>query len=326
MISIKSIYAAEKRIKEYIRETPLVSSPFLDRIAGRRVLIKAECLQHTGSFKFRGAWSAISALGNEKQKRGVITYSSGNHAQGIAAVAEFFSCPALVIMPSDAPKLKIENTKAFGAEVILYNRSKENREDIGISIAKNRGLTLIKPYDDEKVIAGQGTLGLELASQLSKYSIQDADVLVCCGGGGLTAGVALALAEAAPHLQVRPCEPEHFDDTSRSLQNGKREVNVGSKKSICDAILTPTPGELTFPILKELAGKGLVVSDSEVLITMAQVFQRLKLIVEPGGAVALASALFRKDEIKGDTVVVVLTGGNTDVKTFTRALRSLESL
>ncbi len=326
MISIKSIYAANKRIKEYIRETPLVSSPFLDRIAGRRVLIKAECLQHTGSFKFRGAWSAISALEIEKQKKGVITYSSGNHAQGIAAVAEFFSCPALVIMPSDAPKLKIENTKSYGAEVILYSRSKESREDIGISIAKNRGLTLIKPYDDEKVIAGQGTLGLELASQLSKYSVQDADVLVCCGGGGLTAGVALALAEAAPNLRVRPCEPEHFDDTSRSLQSGKREVNLGFQKSICDAILTPTPGELTFPILKKFAGQGLVVSDPEVLITMAQVFQRLKLIVEPGGAVALASALFRKDEIKGDTVVVVLTGGNTDTKTFRRALRSLESL
>ena len=324
MISIKSIYAAEKRIRENIRETPLLSSSFLDKIAGRRILIKAECLQHTGSFKFRGAWSAISALEKDKQKKGIITYSSGNHAQGIAAVAKIFSCPAIIIMPSDAPKLKIENTKSYGAEVILYDRVKESREDIGVLIAKKRGLTLIKPYDNERVIAGQGTLGLELASQLERYSVQNADVLVCCGGGGLTAGMALALAEAAPDLRVRPCEPEHYDDTSRSLQSGKREVNIGSYSSICDAILTPTPGELTFPILQDLVGKGLVVSDAEVLNTMAQAFQRLKLIVEPGGAVALASALFRKDQIKGDTVIVVLTGGNTDVKTFRRALSTLE--
>ena len=325
MISIKSIYAAEKRIRENIRETPLLSSSFLDKIAGRRILIKAECLQHTGSFKFRGAWSAISALEKDKQKKGIITYSSGNHAQGIAAVAKIFSCPAIIIMPSDAPKLKIENTKSYGAEVLLYDRVKESREELGISIAKNRGLTLIKPYDNERVIAGQGTLGLELASQVKKYSVQNADVLICCGGGGLTAGVALALADVAPGLRVRPCEPKYYDDTSRSLQSGKREVNIGSYNSICDAILTPTPGELTFPILKEFVGQGLVVSDLEVLITMAQVFQRLKLVVEPGGAVALASALFRKDQIKGDTVVVVLTGGNTDAKTFRRALSVIES-
>ncbi len=324
MISIKSIYAANKRINGNIRETPIVSSPFLDQIAGRRVLIKAECLQHTGSFKYRGAWSAISALKREKQKKGIIAYSSGNHAQGIAAVAKIFSCPAVIIMPSDAPKLKIENTKYYGAEVVLYDRVKESREDLGVSIAKNRGLTLIKPYDNERVIAGQGTLGLELASQLERYSIQNADVLVCCGGGGLTAGMALALAEAAPHLRVRPCEPKYYDDTSRSLQSGEREVNNGCYDSICDAILTPTPGELTFPILQDLVGEGLVVSDAEVLNTMAQAFQRLKLIVEPGGAVALASALFRKDQIKGDTVIVVLTGGNTDAKTFRRALRTLE--
>ena len=211
----------------------------------------------------------------------------------------------------------------MGSYIFFYDRSKESREDLGFSIAKNRRLSLIKPYDNERVISGQGTLGLELASQLSKYSIKNADVLVCCGGGGLTAGVAVALAEVSPNLRVRPCEPKNYDDTRRSLQSGKREINVGFHDSICDAILTPTPGELTFPILKELAGQGLVVSDLEVLNTMAHVFQRLKLIVEPGGAVALASALFRKDQIKGDTVVVILTGGNTDVQTFQRALGTL---
>ena len=323
MISFKSIYEADGRIRKNIRETPIVSSPFLDKIAGRRVLVKAECLQYTGSFKFRGAWSAISGLEKEKQKKGILAYSSGNHAQGIAAVAKIFSCPAVIIMPSDAPTLKIENTKSYGAEVILYDRFDESREEIGFSIAKSRDLTLIKPYDNEKVIAGQGTLGLELVSQLSKYVLGNAEVLVCCGGGGLTAGVALALAKAAPDLKVRPCEPKHFDDTARSLKSGKREINIGSYLSICDAILTPTPGEMTFPILKELVGEGLVVSDQEVLISMAHAFQHLKLIVEPGGAVALAAALFRKDQIKGDTVVVILTGGNTDVNTFRRALGTL---
>ena len=322
MTSIKSIFAAEKRTHAHIRETPVLTSPFLDKIAGRRVLIKAECLQHTGSFKYRGAWSAISALREEDRKKGIIAYSSGNHGQGIAAVGQIFACPVVIIMPSDAPKLKIENTKSYGAEVILYDKTNESREELGSIIAKKRGLNLIKPYDNHNVIAGQGTLGLELASQLVQYDVKNADVLVCCGGGGLTAGVAIALSEVNPNLRVRPCEPKNYDDTTRSLKSGKREINIGSHESICDAILTPTPGELTFPIMRDLVGDGLVVSDKEVLSSIAQAFRCLKLIVEPGGAVALASALFRKDQIKGDTVVVVLTGGNTDENTFLSALET----
>ena len=322
MSSIELIYSAQKRLLGNVRETPLLNSPFLDKIAGRKVLIKAECLQHTGSFKFRGAWSAISGLSKHDRSEGVLAYSSGNHAQGIASVAKIFSTPAVIIMPSDAPELKIENTKLLGAEVILYDRMEESREKLGVKLAKDRGLTLIKPYDDHNVIAGQGTLGLELGDQLLKYNISKADVLVCCGGGGLTAGVALALRKVAPNLRVRPCEPEDYDDTRRSLRSGKREVNNKLNLSICDAILTPSPGELTFPILNRLAGPGLVVSDREVLFTIAECFHRLKLVVEPGGAVALASALFRKDEIQGDTVIVVLTGGNTDFKTFKRAFDS----
>ena len=322
MSSIELIYSAQKRFLGNVRETPLLHSPFLDKIAGRKVLIKAECLQHTGSFKFRGAWSAISALSEHHRSKGILAYSSGNHAQGIASVAQIFSVPAVIIMPSDAPDLKIENTKSLGAEVILYDRMEESREELGVKLAKDRELNLIKPYDDHNVIAGQGTLGLELGDQLSKYDISKADVLVCCGGGGLTAGVALALNKVAPNLRVRSCEPEGYDDTRRSLQSGKREVNDKRPLSICDAILTPSPGELTFPILNRLAGPGLVVSDREVLFTIAECFHRLKLVVEPGGAVALASALFRKDEIQGDTVIVVLTGGNTDFKTFKRAFDS----
>ncbi len=325
MISVESIYAAKQRLAGKARETPILSSPFLDEIAGRRVLVKAECLQHTGSFKFRGAWSAISNLTDEALSKGVLAYSSGNHAQGIAAVAKTFGSPAIIVMPSDAPKSKIENTKALGAEVILYDRRNEQREIIGAKIAKNRDLTLIKPYDNNDVIAGQGTLGLELGEQLSKCSVRNADVLVCCGGGGLSAGIAIALNDIAPNLKVRTCEPKNFDDTARSLITGNREENESLSGSICDAILTPTPGEITFPILKKLAGPGLVVSDEQVLHAIAQSYKRLKLIVEPGGAVALASALHKKDEIKGDTVVVVLTGGNLDFNILSRALVSFEN-
>ena len=320
MICIDKIRSARRRLDGHVRLTPIISSPFLDKIAGRRILIKAECLQHTGSFKYRGAWAAISALDEGSRKNGVVAYSSGNHAQAIAAVAKEFGVPAVIVMPSDAPSLKIENTRAYGAEVVIYDRYKEVREEIGLKIASVRGLTLIKPYDDENVIAGQGTLGLEIASQVRAEGVRTADVLVCCGGGGLASGVALALSEEMPELRVRPCEPEFYDDTARSLISGNREINEKHKNSICDAILTPTPGEITFPILARFAGPGLVVSEKEVLIAMSEAFRRLKLVTEPGGVVALASALSRRNEIETEAVVVVITGGNVDPKTFSRAL------
>ena len=326
MSSIDMIYSASMRLAGNIRKTPILSSPFIDEIAGRRVLVKAECLQHTGSFKFRGAWSAISNLKKEVCAQGVLAYSSGNHAQGVASVAKMFGTSALIVMPSDAPKIKIENTKSLGAEIILYDRKRENREAIGQQISRKRKLTLIKPYDDDQIIAGQGTLGLELGVQLSELSVENAEVLICCGGGGLSAGVALALSDVAPNLRVRPCEPVNFDDTTRSLRSGQRETNKDTVPSICDAILTETPGEKTFPILKKLAGPGLVVSEREVLAAMAESFNRLKLVIEPGGAVALAAALYRKDDITGDTVVVVLTGGNTDFKVMKKALAGARNL
>ena len=322
MSSVDLIYSADKRLEGNIRETPILSSPLIDEIAGRRVLVKAECLQHTGSFKYRGAWSAISNLSKEARSRGVLAYSSGNHAQGVSAVARIFGVPAVIVMPLDAPRVKIQNTKALGAEVIFYDRKSEKRERIGAYIASERQLTLIKPYDDNDVIAGQGTLGLELGKQLSKWSVRNADVLICCGGGGLSSGVALALSAIAPNLRVRPCEPVNFDDTARSLISGKREENKESIGSICDAILTPTPGEKTFPILRKYAGPGLVVSDDEVLSAMVESYSKLKLVIEPGGAVALASALYRTDQINGDTVVVVLTGGNADFEILQRAFKN----
>lgn len=317
------IEAAADRLRGHVRETPILTSPFLDEIAGRRVLVKPECLQHTGSFKFRGAWSAISALSEAERSRGVIAFSSGNHAQGVAHAAARHGIASVIIMPSDAPQLKINNTRALGGEVVLYDRATESREEIGEALAAERGLTLIRPYDEPQVIAGQGTTGLEIARQAADLGVKHADVLVCCGGGGLTSGIALALEEHAPGLRPRPCEPEGFDDVKRSLATGQIQSNAATSGNICDAILTPQPGDITFPILNRLCGPGLSVSEDEAMHAMALAFLRLKIVLEPGGAVSLASALFRRDEIEGDAVIVVASGGNTDPDVFVKALEFL---
>ncbi|MVO14966.1 threonine ammonia-lyase [Parasedimentitalea huanghaiensis] len=321
MTSIAMIEAAAQRLKGHARKTPLLSSPFLDDIAGRRVLVKPECLQHTGSFKFRGAWSALSALDEVARKKGVIAYSSGNHAQGIAHAASLHGAPSVIVMPADAPKLKIDNTRALGAEVVLYDRASEDRDAIGQSLANERDLTLIKPFDEPLVIAGQGTVGLEIASQAAEQGVTEGEVLVNCGGGGLTSGIALALESHAPQMQVRPCEPQGFDDVTRSLASGQIERNTQTAGSICDAILTPEPGQITFPILKRLCGPGLVVSEDEALHATALAFSRLKIVLEPGGAISLAAALFHGDKLNSETVMVVATGGNVDPAMFTEALQ-----
>ena len=322
-MNIDMIRAANMRLDGHIRRTPLLSSPFLDELAGRRVWVKPECLQHTGSFKFRGAWSALSALEPEIRKRGVIAFSSGNHAQGVALAARMHDVPSVIVMPSDSPALKIANTRAFGAEVVLYDRDTESREDIGAQLSEERGLTLIKPFDEPEVIAGQGTCGLEIAAQAAEYGIAAADVIVCCGGGGLTSGIALALEAEAPHLRVRTAEPEGFDDVARSLQSGRIERNARLSGSICDAIVTPQPGDLTFPIIKRLCGPGFAVTEDEVLQAMAHAANRLKIIAEPGGAAALAAALFHGDAIDADDVIVTVSGGNADPAMLARALATL---
>ncbi len=322
-MNIDMIRAANDRLAPVVRRTPLLSSPFIDEIAGRRVFVKAECLQHTGSFKFRGGWAALSAMDEDQRKRGVLAFSSGNHAQGVAYAAARHGAPAVIVMPSDAPKLKIANTKALGAEVVLYDRAAESREEIGQALATERGLTLVRPYDEPQVIAGQGTCGLEIAEQAAAEGIENADVLVCCGGGGLTSGIALALAADAPTLRARPVEPAGFDDVKRSLDAGAIQTNPSTTGSLCDAIITPAPGDITFPILQSHCGPGLVITDEEALKAVAHAFQRLKIVVEPGGAAALAAALFRKDEIEGDTVIVVATGGNVDADIFKQALDTL---
>jgi threonine dehydratase len=320
-MNIEMIEAARQRLMGHARITPLLSSPFLDEIAGRKVFVKAEVLQHTGSFKFRGAWSALSALDKDTLKKGVIAYSSGNHAQGVAFAARKHKTSAVIVMPRDAPKTKIENTRALGGEVILYDRANnESREIIGQKIAKERGLTLIKPYDEPQVIAGQGTVGLEVIEQAQDLNVDAKNLLVCCGGGGLTSGIALAAAAYSSKLSVRTVEPMGSDDVARSLAANKICSNDNSVDSICDAIVTPQPGDLTFPIMNKYCGPGLVVTDEECLRAMALAFSRLKLIIEPGGAVALAAALFHAGDIEGNDVIVVASGGNVDAATFHSAL------
>ena len=322
-MNIQMIRAAAKRIAGHARRTPILTSAFLDEIAGRRVFVKAECLQHTGSFKFRGGWSAVSALTDNALKTGVIAFSSGNHAQGVALAAREHGAPAVIVMPADAPAIKIGNTRALGAEVVLYDRATEDRNEIGERLSKQRNLTLIKPFDEPLVIAGQGTTGLEIAHDMIALGVTEANVVVCCGGGGLTSGIALALAADAPGLRVRPAEPEGFDDVTRSLKSGRIESNARRDGSLCDAIITQQPGDLTFPIMLEHCGPGIVVTEDECLRAVGLAFDRLRIVVEPGGAAALAAVLFHADEFTGDAVIAIATGGNVDAQVFARALETL---
>ncbi|NQW14276.1 MAG: threonine/serine dehydratase [Rhodobacter sp.] len=324
MSDFAMIQAAAARAKGHVRETPLLSSPFLDELTGRRIFVKAECLQHTGSFKFRGGWSALSGMSEAARRKGVIAVSSGNHAQGVALAARIHGVPAVIVMPKDAPALKIANTRALGAEVVLFDRATDDRDALVDRLALERNLTLVKPFDEPLVIAGQGTAGLEIAAQAKAEGIENAQVLVPCGGGGLTSGIALALAKVAPGLIVRPCEPAGFDDVLRSLVSGRIEKNVQLAGSICDAIITQSPGEVTFPIMHDLCQPGLAVSELDCLKAMAQAFLRLKIVVEPGAAVGLAAALYHSDKLPAGDLIVVASGGNVDGEMFARALATLD--
>ncbi len=310
------VLAAARRLHGVARRTPLLSHERLDERVGGRLLIKPEPLQHTGSFKFRGAYNALRCHGASA----VVAYSSGNHAQGVARAARLLGIPACIVMPADAPAIKRAATEAWGARVVTYDRDREVREEIGERLAAERGATLVRPYDDPHVIAGQGTVGLEIARQCLARGILPDAALFPCGGGGLVSGSALALRACLPGIAVHSVEPEGFDDTARSLRSGRIETNPRATGSICDAILTPAPGALTFPVLQRLAGPGLAVSDDEALRAMAAAFARLKIVAEPGGAVALAAALFRGQDLDGEAVIVVITGGNVDGAVFARAL------
>ena len=318
--TIDDVRAAAERIKGKAVLTPLLESPSLNRRFGARLLVKAEPLQRTGSFKFRGAYNTLVQFNERQRRAGVVTYSSGNHAQGIAAAAQMLGIPATIVMPADAPAIKVANTKGYGAEVVSYDRYTENREAVGEKIATERGATIVAPYDEPQVIAGQGTTGLEIAAQARAASAKLDAVIVCCGGGGLTAGTAIAITAESAGTSIYCAEPQDFDDTRRSLLAGDRLSNDPKARSICDALLAPTPGKLTFAINRRLLTGGFAVSDTEVQSAMAIAFSELKLVVEPGGAVSLASVLAGKYPLAGKTVAVVASGGNVDRETYAAAL------
>ncbi len=317
---IEDVRSAADRIAPYAVRTPLLESSHLNKISGGRLLIKAEPLQRTGSFKFRGAFNTVSRLTEEDMAHGVVAYSSGNHAQGVASAAQILGILAVIVMPEDAPRVKIENTRSFGAKVVFYDRYNDDREAIAEQIMEARSATLIRPYEDPRIIAGQGTTGLEIAEQSRERDISLDAVLVCCGGGGLISGCATVFAEEMPETDVYSVEPEGFDDTARSLAAGERLRIEPDCISFCDALQAPMPGELTFSINKRLLAGGLVVSDAQVSDAMRQAYDRLKLIVEPGGAVALAAALSGVFDCRDKTVAVVCSGGNVDADTFSRVL------
>lgn len=314
------IQAARRRLAGEAVVTPVSESPLLNEVTGGRVLFKAECLQRTGSFKFRGAWNFISQLGEEARQAGVVAYSSGNHAQGIAAAAKLRGLPALIVMPSDTPAVKKANTRAYGAEIVTYDRATQSREAIAAEIARERGAVIVPPYEHPHIIAGQGTVGLELAEQAAERGLSLDQVLVPVSGGGLTAGIALAMAAVSPKTVVNCVEPEGFDDHRRSLAAGERQRNAEVTGSICDALMAQEPGELTFAINRRLVGEGLVVSEQEVKKAMREAFSHLKLVVEPGGAVAFAAVLSGGVETRGRTIGVVLSGGNVDAQLFAEVL------
>lgn len=316
LIDLGDVEAAARRIAEVAVVTPLIGSEELDGLTGGRVLLKPENLQRTGSFKIRGAYSMMSRLPRERAGGGVVAWSSGNHAQGVAAAGTLLGIRTAIVMPEDAPSLKIENTRRLGGEPILYDRYGGDREAIARKVALERGAELVPSYDNPDIIAGQGTVGLEIMRQCEERRLTPDQVLIPCGGGGLSAGSAVAIRGLSPATAVHPVEPAAFDDTRRSLAAGERVANGPSARSICDALQATLPGELTFPINLRLLAEGLVVTDEEVKEAMRFAFRHLKLVVEPGGAVALAAVLTGKIAVRDRLTVVVLSGGNVDPALF----------
>ncbi len=314
------IAAAAQRLAGVAVRTPLVSAPVLDERLGARVFLKAETLQRTGSFKFRGAYNKISQIPPERRAAGVVAYSSGNHAQGVAAAAKLLGIGATIVMPSDAPRLKRARTEALGAEVVAYDRNHQDRAGIAAKIVAERGATLVPPYDDPLIIAGQGTIGTEIVEDLAALGLEPEIVVIGASGGGLAAGVSLGVKARVPAAKFYTVEPEGFDDTARSFKSGKREANPRLSGSICDALMSNTPGELTFPITQALIGEGLVVSDAEVARAVRYAFEELKLAVEPGGVIGLAALLAGKLDVRGKVVVGVLSGGNIDAELFAKII------
>lgn len=310
------VLAARRRLERQACLTPLIEHPALNARAGGRVLLKAENLQRVGAFKFRGAYNKIIQLDERAFPGGVVACSSGNHAQGVAAAASLRGLKSAIVMPSDAPQLKIDRTRAFGGEVVPYDRVKEDRDAIARRLCAQRGAAYVHPFDDPDVIAGQGTVGLEMVEQAAAQGAELDLVLVGASGGGLISGVSLAVKEKSPGTLIYSVEPAGFDDLARSLEHGKRERNDKLSGSICDALLSNTPGEITFEVAKRNLAGGLSVSDEEAKAAVRYAFHELKLVLEPGGAVALAAILAGKIALQGKTVAAVLSGGNIDPALF----------
>jgi threonine dehydratase len=319
-VSSADIDAAARAIAAYAVRTPLLSPSVLCDRVGAKVFLKPELLQRTGSFKFRGAFNKLSSIPESARGGGVVAFSSGNHAQGVAAAAKILNMRATIVMPADSPLLKRERTKSYGAEVVLYDRDREDREAIARGIAEKRGATLVPPYDDPKVIAGQGTVGREIAEDLTALGVTPDIVVAPVSGGGLIAGVATAVKARFPQVTVMSAEPEAFDDHARSLRSGQREPHRAEGRTICDALMASIPGVITFAINSKLLTKGVTASDAEVGRAIDFAYRELKLVVEPGGAVGLAALLAGHIDAKGKTIVIVLSGGNVDAELYARLI------
>lgn len=312
----EDVRAAGERLMGYGAQTPVIESHWLNEAAGGRVFVKAENLQHTGSFKFRGAWNFISQLERKDCPGGIVAYSSGNHAQGVAAAAAAKKIPAVIIMPADAPAIKLENTRALGARVVTYDRAHEDRNLVAQRYVEDKGAVLVPPFEHKNIIAGQGTAALELFEYLAAKNITVDRLLVPVGGGGLIAGSALVAEKLSPSTHVHGVEPQGFDDFARSLALGRLVSNERTTGSICDALMSPMAGQITFAVNQSRLQAGLVVSDREVADAMRFAFERLKLVVEPGGAVALAAVLSGKIDCGGSNTALIISGGNVDAVRF----------
>jgi threonine dehydratase len=311
-VSFETVKAAAKRLEGHVVRTPLIKNAALDTLSGGNLYVKPETLQHGGSFKARGAFNRLLQMNEAERAAGVVAWSSGNHAQGVAFAARELGIAATIVMPTDAPQIKLERTRSFGATIVTYDRFTESREEIASDLANRTGAVLVPSYDDHDVISGQGSIGVEVAEDFAAMGESLDALIVCCGGGGLTAGISLALSGLSPATKIYTAEPEGFDDTARSLAGGERVANDPAARSICDALLAPEPGHITFGYNKRFVEKGLVVSDDEVRAAIRFALFEMKLLVEPGGAVALASVLSGKIDLKGLNAAIIMSGGNID--------------
>ncbi len=315
------VVAAAERLSGLVRKAPVLRHDSLDALAGARVFVKAECLQETGSFKIRGATNRLLQIPEAQRAAGVVAFSSGNHAQGVARAARLLGMPALIVMPADAPALKVEGSEADGGEVRFYDRNTESREEIAEQIASERGAIVVPSFDDPHIISGQGTAGLEFAAQMKDAGETLDHLITPAGGGGLASGLALALEGVSPGTRVWVAEPQGHDDWTRSLKSGHIEKNAPGTRSICDAILTPAPGDMMFAIGHRLFSGGLVVSDPQAKDAMRAAFRYLRIVTEPGGAAALAAALAcLPDDMKGRKIGIVVSGGNVDAVEYAKVL------